>query len=101
MKGYDTNFESIDIDNCMRPCVFQPAMGFYDTPNIKGIFHRWVVIPHSYSPGGPLYGIVEVENGQIYVVLPGNIRFLDTDNYFKKYEELFRNEDMKGEQENG
>lgn len=76
--------------NDLRPCLVRQKNG----SQAKALFHCWayeayVEKPSPFiggSPGGQacsLWGIVEMENGEVMGILPEKIRFLD--NKFQDY----------------
>lgn len=65
----------------LRPCLVNGQ---------KALFHKWV---HD-SSNDNLYGLVEMENGNVHIIDPVYIRFLDTKskmidfaNFFKEVDE--------------
>lgn len=79
------------METRLRPCLVQ----LEDGSKAKALFHCWDYEAYvegpsllkGGSPGGQvciLWGVVEMEDGQVVGVLPQKIRFLD--NKFKEYD---------------
>lgn len=78
------NFPTIAFNPPMRPCM----VGGTEDLEERAFFHGWATRAYIIEPsllkgghtGGQVcncYGIVELENGQVCEVPPGNIRFLN------------------------
>ena len=67
----------------LRPCIVEGA---------KALFHMWVDVDQPISRGNIHLGtfrmiaaIVEIQNGDVELVSPASIRFLDSDDVFAQY----------------
>lgn len=74
-----------------RPCVFTNPMGLDNEPRF-GLFHHWIVLPPSYGTMGIVYGLIELEDGNMAIALSNYIRFLDSKDYFDEYQSIFMKE---------
>lgn len=77
------NLSGIEIKPRLRPCLVAGQGG-----TSRALFHCWsnkaYVVPPSLLKGGhtggqvwTTYGIVEMEDGSVFEVLPSSIEFLD------------------------